>query len=585
MKTPIDTNNLEKGPNTVGFPLINFGNNQIANTNASKEQILKYSSAPNKLALWEFDVEYSKTYYSAEFIQMFGYTREEFEAFKSCCFITHAIHPDDINKAVDFLSKIKNNEIEEFQFTARMKHTNGNYVWVCYIGGASEFYDDGRPAIYSGIIKIVDEITVVEQEKEKYNYKMKLLRQKHERKEKEQQLLYSILDLFDEAYHIEHTLENISNKMSKTFGIYTNGSTMITYDGNEYPSDGYTEEECYLFSSFETFSGKKGSLIFHYDLNLMKSNDPSRLDEVSSFIKVLIGSLKTWLNKKETEIEFRNMFVKLESKVEDKTNELKKANQKLIDKSKDINDSINYANRIQVAMLPEYEEIDNAFEEAFVFYKPKDVISGDFYWFHTEGDLIYYACADCTGHGVPGALMSMVGNQLLNQIIGEEKHTDPSKILKEMDHAILKLFRKSNVTFNLHDGMSISLCVIDKAKRSVSFAGAYNNAYVFRNDEIIVLEADRHAIGGDDSLEGNTYTNTLVGYEHGDRLYMFTDGLPDQFGGPKGKKLMRKNVLEIISNIKHMPMSQQYEYVKNHFAEWKSDSFQVDDVTLLGVKL
>jgi len=583
MKTPNENNYKQQMPTPAGFPLINFGNNQIVGRNISKEQLQKHNSKDNTLALWEFDVEFSKTYYSSEFIGMFGYTREEFEAFKSCCFITHVIHPADIKKAVEFLSRIKNNELEEFQFTARMKHKNGDYLWACYIGSVSEFDDNGIPSIYSGIIKIVDEVSVIE--KEQFNYKLAVIQQKHERKEKEQELMYAILALLNNSRSINYTLQSIVDRIEQTYHVYTNASTKLVFDGLEFSSPQYCEEETYLFSTFETFSGKKGSVIFHYDMRLVRNNDPSHLNEISGFMNAMVDSIKNWLNKKETESEFRNMFVQLESKVEDKTQELKNVNKKLLAKNKDMNDSINYANHIQRAILPESDIIAKEFIEAFVFYKPKDVVSGDFYWFHTEGDKIFYACADCTGHGVPGALMSMVGNQLLTHIIADEKVTNPSEILKQMDLAILKLFRKSNVTFNLRDGMSISLCVIDKKEKTLSFAGAYNNAYIFRSDELVTLEADRHSIGGSDSMEGNDYTKTVVKYSQGDQLYMFTDGLPDQFGGANGKKLMRKRLLDFIDKMKHNNMCEQREIIEELFIDWKGENFQVDDVTLLGVKL
>lgn len=401
----------------------------------------------------------------------------------------------------------------------------------------------------------------------------------------EQRLLYFLFDLFNTNNDVNFVLQKIVDALPSGSAFPEEISARISFNSFEYRTSNFSKSPYSLSASFKTFSDKKGELEIFY------KTDPSTKHMGPSFIEshMLIEGISkmliSWLNRFETERELEKMLLQLEMKIENRTEQLKKANEKLIEMNKDINDSINYANRIQRAILPTNEIINEVFREAFVFYKPKDIISGDFYWLHKTKDKIFYACADCTGHGVPGALMSMVGHQLLDHIITDRKITDPELILEEMDMAIIKLFKKSQLSDHLRDGMAMSLCVIDTKSNKISFSGAFNNAYIFTNDGMVVLDADRQFIGGNEVIGGKKFTKTIKKFTSGDLVYMFTDGLADQFGGPKGKKLMRKNLLELINQNKHESMDLQGEIYEYHFEKWKGNNFQVDDVTLLGVKL
>lgn len=554
-----------------------------AKNNAARK--LENAIRSAKIGLWEYDTITNKISFNDEYAKILGYTTRELHSFGTYGLMHDLIHPEDLEKAIDAFSKMLSGEIKEFNFTLRILDKQKQYRWIFSTGSVSEWNEKGIPYKYSGIMK--DDTESKKNEKEKNKLLKELARKKemYEERIKEQQLLYTIFNLLNTGKNINLTLENIVNLLPSGCRLPEEICARIVFDGKSFCTENFNESFHFLNSSFETSSGKTGQIEIFYKTKLSEKNIGPSFNEAYSLVDTLSAMLKSWLDKRETERSLQNMLVELERKIEDRTEELKRANLKLTNINKDINDSIKYANRIQRAILPTEQMLNEAFNDAFVLYKPKDIISGDFYWLHKTEDKVFYVCADCTGHGVPGALMSMVGNQLLDYIISDRKIQEPDIILSEMDKAITKMFQKGHVAEALRDGMALSLCVIDNLQKTVSFAGANNNAYIFRNEKMLVLEANRLSIGGSDINETKTFQKCEVNFESGDQLYMFTDGLPDQFGGPRGKKLMRKNLLELIKQNTHESMSVQGEIFEYAFSKWKGKNFQVDDVTLLGVKL
>lgn len=554
-----------------------------AKNNAARK--LENAIRSAKIGLWEYDTITNKISFNDEYAKILGYTTRELHSFGTYGLMHDLIHPEDLEKAIDAFSKMLSGEIKEFNFTLRILDKQKQYRWIFSTGSVSEWNEKGIPYKYSGIMK--DDTESKKNEKEKNKLLKELARKKemYEERIKEQQLLYTIFNLLNTGKNINLTLENIVNLLPSGCRLPEEICARIVFDGKSFCTENFNESFHFLNSSFETSSGKTGQIEIFYKTKLSEKNIGPTFNEAYSLVDTLSAMLKSWLDKRETERSLQNMLVELERKIEDRTEELKRANLKLTNINKDINDSIKYANRIQRAILPTEQMLNEAFDDAFVLYKPKDIISGDFYWLHKTEDKVFYVCADCTGHGVPGALMSMVGNQLLDYIISDRKIQEPDIILSEMDKAITKMFQKGHVAEALRDGMALSLCVIDNLQKTVSFAGANNNAYIFRNEKMLVLEANRLSIGGSDINETKTFQKCEVNFESGDQLYMFTDGLPDQFGGPRGKKLMRKNLLELIKQNTHESMSVQGEIFEYAFSKWKGKNFQVDDVTLLGVKL
>jgi len=256
-------------------------------------------------------------------------------------------------------------------------------------------------------------------------------------------------------------------------------------------------------------------------------------------------------------------------------------------KNKDILDSINYAKRIQDAIFPPEELIKELFPQSFILFKPKDIISGDFYWVEKFDTKTFIAAVDCTGHGVPGALLSIVGYNLLSKSINERNHTRPDEILCELSNGIYQTLRQTIENTGIKDTMDIALCSIDRVTNMLEFAGAYNSLYLIRNNQLTEIRADRFPIGVFLNGELRNFTNHQMQLEIGDAIYLFTDGYPDQFGGPKGKKLKYKEFQKILLSIQYLPINEQRAILDTTIEEWKNatDEEQTDDILIIGVKI
>ena len=258
-------------------------------------------------------------------------------------------------------------------------------------------------------------------------------------------------------------------------------------------------------------------------------------------------------------------------------------------KNREILDSIKYAKRIQSAILPDDNIMKQVLPDSFVFYKPKDIVAGDFYWIHYQNDvknsLVLFSVADCTGHGVPGALVSVVCNNALNRSVKEHKLTQPSLILDETRQIVCEEFEKSQDD-KVNDGMDIALCSLEKLENGNSllqYSGAYNPLWIVKKNEIIEIKADRQPIGKFDNPL--PYINHSYNLEKGDSIYIFSDGYSDQFGGEFGKKFNRKSLKMLILEIQDKPMQEQKKVLADKFEEWKGDYEQIDDVCLMGIRI
>lgn len=258
------------------------------------------------------------------------------------------------------------------------------------------------------------------------------------------------------------------------------------------------------------------------------------------------------------------------------------------EKQKEILDSINYAKRIQNAILPSQRVVTTLLPEHFILYLPKDIVAGDFYWIEAVPDklnpnnnTILLAAADCTGHGVPGAMVSVVCNNSLNRSVREFGLTDPGKILDKTREIVIGEFEKSDE--DVKDGMDISLCSLLRTTMTLNWSGANNPLWIIRNSELIEFKPDKQPIGKIENPK--SFTTHTIQLQKGDTIYLFTDGLQDQFGGDKGKKFKSAKLKEILVSIQHESLLKQYEIVKKEFVDWKGNLEQVDDVCLIGVRL
>jgi serine phosphatase RsbU (regulator of sigma subunit) len=255
------------------------------------------------------------------------------------------------------------------------------------------------------------------------------------------------------------------------------------------------------------------------------------------------------------------------------------------EKNKEIMDSINYARRLQEAILPPHKLVKEYLPDSFILYKPKDIVAGDFYWMESVGDTIYFAAADCTGHGVPGALVSVVCSNALTKTLLEDKITTPGKILDRTRELVIEQFARSEQ--EVKDGMDISLVALAPigadGQLSLQWAGANNPLWIIRNGEVLETKADKQPIGK--YTDSKPFTNQTIELQKGDTIYIFTDGYQDQFGGEKGKKYKAANLKMFLISIVHEPAAKQRELLIQEFERWKGNTEQIDDVCVIGVKL
>ena len=263
--------------------------------------------------------------------------------------------------------------------------------------------------------------------------------------------------------------------------------------------------------------------------------------------------------------------------------QLVQKNKELEQHNKDMVDSIQYASRIQEAILPDVQKIKSAFKDAFVLYQPKDVVSGDYYFFYQKQNKIFVAAVDCTGHGVPGALMSIIANGILKEVIIKKGIEEPSEILYALDEELyLALNKQNNEATN--DGMDVALGVFDLEKNTITYSGAFRPMLLLRDNEFIEFEPNRFPIGFYGDAE-KTFVSRQLELKEDDTFYFFTDGYCDQFGGELKKKFNRKRFKELLLSANSMEMEEQESFLQYAFLNWRQEEPQVDDVCIIGLRI
>lgn len=262
-------------------------------------------------------------------------------------------------------------------------------------------------------------------------------------------------------------------------------------------------------------------------------------------------------------------------------------NQKITHQKKEITDSIDYSKRIQQSILPTKSLIKQLLPESFVLFQSKDIVSGDFYWMEKskeDENLIYFAAVDCTGHGVPGALLSIMGYNILNQAVNDHGLSNPAKILEYLNSSLQSSIGKNTDTENLRDGMDIAFCSFNKLSLELKYAGAFNSLYHIKNGSLTEYKADKIPIGAVASSTKKEFTNYSIQLSKGDCIYISTDGYADQFGGPDGKKFMKKQFKELLQNMSGLSMMDQKDRLLVEFERWKGGLEQVDDILVMGLR-
>ena len=312
----------------------------------------------------------------------------------------------------------------------------------------------------------------------------------------------------------------------------------------------------------------------------------SETDEIGTIGKQL-KLISDRLHKEiKEENQLSDQLVKQKNELEEQKNKLEKVNS-------EITSSINYAQRIQNSQLPTPGELRRNVNDSFIFFQPKDVVSGDFYWFEKvrrgRNEYLIIACADCTGHGVPGAIMSMMGGNQLTNIIYYQNYIEPVKILTRLDKAIkFELYRDEQSSLK-QDGMEIMVCVIDLDTLEMNFAGAGLPLMIWDQKELKVIKSPKLMVGGidgeDEKEVEDQFEENKIQLKEGDRLYMSSDGIQDQFGGADDKRFMAKRLRDLLQSTTDIKMRDQGKKVEDVFRKWKGDQDQTDDVLVIGIEL
>ncbi len=484
-----------------------------------------------------YDEDQRIRYLSSSVTPILGYDEQELIG---KCDVDH-VHPHHHSVFKDFFKRMKAAPHGKITVQYEYKAKDGNFVWIESIG-ANFMFD---PAV-RGFIVNSRNIT--------------------ERKlaEEEQRMRSKMLALSQNSPDLITRLEQGSiSYINPVIEAYT-GRTPDNFIGKKIHE---SELDDYLLENWlnlvERVNATQSKVITEMDFpslfgkRMMQVNAIPEFDESQRLESVLVVSHDI-TERKTIELEVHN-------------------------KNKKIVESINYARRIQNAILPNMRLIGRALPDSFILYKPKDVVSGDFPWFMQVKDDIFIAAVDCTGHGVPGALLSLIGYFLLNDIVRSRKISEPGRILDLLDEGVTRTLRQDEDA-TTKDGMDIALCKVNLARGEVEYAGAHRSLYVMKNGEMEEIKGNKFAIGGGIFRNQTNFTNTKITLSKGDSIFFTSDGYPDQFGGPLGRKFGPKKVRELIGQVHSLGMKEAMKIFDEEFEKWKGDTKQTDDVLLIGIK-
>jgi len=451
------------------------------------------------------------------------------------------IHPDHRASFSHIFLRLKENPREKIKVQYAYKTREGNYIWLESIGsnGVSD------PGINGYLVKSQD-ITArrLEEQAERMRSKIQAL------SENSPDLIIRLED--ESITYINPVIEYYTGKSPVAFlnkKTRASGFDSTILDAWEKIVDQLSEAGGKIITEMD-FPSRAGNRI-------MQVHAIPEYDEHAKLESVLVVSHDITERKKiELEVQHQN---------------------------RKITESINYAKRIQGAILPNSKLIHRVLPESFILFKPRDVVSGDFPWFVQVKNEIFMAAVDCTGHGVPGALLSLVAYFLLNDIVRSRKITDPGKILDLLDDGVSTTLRPDEDA-GTKDGMDISLCKIDPEQRTLEYAGAHRPLYIVRNGVLEEIKGNKFPIGGGIFKNQTNFTNNKIKLNSGDSIYFCSDGFCDQFGGPKGRKFGTKQLREIIVKVHTMPMKEAMKVFDDQWETWKDNQKQTDDVLLIGVK-
>lgn len=390
-------------------------------------------------------------------------------------------------------------------------------------------------------------------------------------KQKIEETKSDILIGFETTISVARNINNrIANKMKVSFIVLTIGFITLGIVFSFVFSKHLTKRLSLLSENISQFV-KNGFT----DLTLLAINESD--DEIGQLIR----------NYRIMKHEIIVLVHEFQKKVEERTQEIKAQKDKIDQQNKDILDSIHYAKRIQEALLPEKAFIDKIIPEHFILYKPKDIISGDFYWLKrlkNKKNIFVLAVADCTGHGIPGAFMSVLGVTLLNEIATKKKVKNAGNILDELRQSIITNLQQRDNKQTTADGMDIALCIFNLTDMTLEFAGANRPLYIIRKGNIIKTKGDRMPVGKYINTD-NSFKSHLINLQSGDNIYLASDGYSDQFGGINKRKFMIRGFENQLLCVYHQPMHRQKEILNENILSWQANNSQTDDILVIGMKI
>ncbi len=488
---------------------------------------------------------------------------------------TDFVYEEDLGLSLEKFEKAKNEPGISIPFQLRIKHKNSGIVWV--EGSVINLLTDEN--IKSFIVNYRDITSRISSE-EDLKSSFKII--SDYRNAIDESSIVSITDTLGNITHVNKNFCAISN-YSNTELI--NQNHRIIYSG--YHSPAFFQDLWKTISSGKIWKNeiknkRKDDTLFWVDTTIVPFLDEN--GKPTQYISIGYDITERKIAELEKqEINERTMAI-LEDKVLERTKELFNINLILKAHNQDISDSINYANNIQKAILPKVDDLSKMFAESFILWMPKDVVSGDFYWGHEDEKYKYVAVVDCTGHGVPGALMSIIANQTLNSVIIKNHHDEPSDILYKLHKSITKSLNQKDEL--VKDGMDIALVRFEKATLKITFAGAQRPIYYFDGKKMQEIPGNDKGIGGFSKLsEPAIYTPITLQTKIGDIIYLNSDGYYSQFGGLKGKKMLKRRFLELLEQNINLPMNIQKEMLNKFFLEWQGTEEQTDDVIVIGIKI
>jgi serine phosphatase RsbU (regulator of sigma subunit) len=388
-----------------------------------------------------------------------------------------------------------------------------------------------------------------------------------------------------------YTLTYDSKKDVFLYGITSSENPYFRHEYQQYPkgllekiNEGgiiplYDSENGSWLSAFHPIKNKKGETIglVEADIEFTYFKDAVNAEYIEQSLISLVVIVLISL--------FLIAYTRKILRQDQKQKELFSVQKSIIeDKNNKITASINYAQRIQNAIIPQQNFIRTALGETATFYKPKDIVSGDFPYYYEKNGYKYYAAVDCTGHGVPGAMMSLIGHLILNDILNGDKLFEPGEVLNRLHAGVVKTLKQDDPENKTADGMDVALCRISPDHSEVLYAGAHRPLYHLQNGKIIQHKGDKFPVGGNQYGGKNNFTTHHVDVQKGDSLYFFSDGYPDQFGGPENLKFGPKRMRGIIEEKKEESVADVISYFEQQFEEWMGDEKQIDDVLLIGIQ-